>query len=81
MRCYDLLVNCIPGGMIISSLLKHLLPRFDSSFKGRLIRLASKYDTMMRKGDKEVIFIEAFLANVMLLVRKQKSGEMEIETG
>jgi hypothetical protein len=52
-----------------------LLKKFSGEYKSKLIELASKYDTMMQNGgqSKEVIFIEAFVANVMVLAIKQKN--------
>lgn len=67
LRCYDLLVNNIPGGLIISELLKELLPRFRVEYQHNLIMYAAKYDNLLNKGSKEIMFIEAFLANVMVL--------------
>lgn len=56
----------------MSKLMMELLKKFNSPYKAKLIELASKYDTMMCNGgqSKEVIYIEAFVANVMVLAIK-----------
>ena len=60
--------------MILESLLKHLLEKFEPVYQPKLIEYAAKYDHMMAQGSKEIFFIEAFLAHAMMLAAKQKKN-------
>ena len=73
-RCYDLLVNCIPPGMIIRAFVDELLKEFDSQRKPFLLKWAAYYEEKLNQGSKELPFIEAFLAQVMLMLAEQKQG-------
>lgn len=73
-RCYDLLVNCIPGGMIIREFLQQLLKEFSSDYLPKLIKYAAFYEKELQNGSKDILFIEAFLAQVMVLFAEQNAN-------
>lgn len=73
-RCYDLLVNCIPPGLIIRAFVDELMKEFDAQRQPFLLKWAAYYDQQINQGSKELPFIEAFLAQVMLLLAEQKKG-------
>ena len=67
-----MLTNNIPGGLIVSQLLKEIMGRVsDEKFHYLVIEEAAKYENMMQQGSKQIMFIEAFLAQVMVLVFKK----------
>jgi len=66
-KVYDLLVNCIPGDLIIKYLLLDLLSKMDSDVKYELIYYAAYHENKLQKGSKAIFHIEAFIARVMLI--------------
>lgn len=72
-RCYDLLVNCIPVGLIIRELTDNFACHLSDEYKPYLYHFAAHYETMVHQGTKELPFIEAFLAKVMVLIAEQKA--------
>ena len=73
-RCYDLLVNCIPAGMIIRELLDQFISNFKSEYIPKLIKFAAYYENQLHHGSKDLVFIEAFLAQVMVLIAEQRAS-------
>lgn len=73
-RCYDLLVNCIPPGMIIRAFVDELLKELDEPRKPFLLKWAAHYEQKLNSGSKELPFIEAFLAQAMVLIAEMKQG-------
>lgn len=73
-RCYDLLVNCIPPGMIIRTFVDELLKELDEARKPFLLKWAAHYEQRLNSGSKELPFIEAFLAQAMVLLAEMKQG-------
>lgn len=77
---YDLLVNCIPGSMIISEITREVINYLDSSHPGEeklptdIVYFAAMHETKMHMGQKEIMHIEAFIAKVMLLFREFKES-------
>lgn len=71
-RCYDLLVNCVPPGMILKELIVQFLPIFESElFKIQLVEAGAHYENILHLGSKALPFIEAFLAKVMVLITEE----------
>lgn len=68
-KVYDLLINCIPGDMIIKYLLLDLLKKMDSDVKYELIHYASEHENKLQLGSKPIFHIEAFIAKVMLICK------------
>ncbi len=68
-KVYDLLVNCIPGDLIIKYLLLDLLSKMDSDVKFELIHYAAYHENKLQKGSKPIFHIEAFIARVMLICK------------
>lgn len=69
-KVYDLLVNCIPGDLIIKYLLLDLLSRMDSDVKYELMHFAAYHENKLQKGSKAIFHIEAFIARVMLICKQ-----------
>lgn len=73
LRVYDLLANCIPADMILKELVTNLIIRIkDDGAKADIIHWAAHYENKLRQGDKAIIFIEAFMARVMLIIHLEK---------
>lgn len=70
---YDLLCSCIPGSMILEFLCKSLLKQMPTSIKPIIIAAAAHYSHTMSMGTKEIWHIEAFVAQVMNICKKQQS--------
>lgn len=71
-RCYDLLVNCVPSGMIFKELIVQFLPVFESELnKIELVEAGAYYENLLHQGSKPLPFIEAFLAKVMVLITEE----------
>jgi len=68
-KVYDLLVNCIPGDLIIKYLMIDLLSRMDSDVKYDVIYYAAYHENKLQKGSKAVFHIEAFIARIMLICK------------
>ncbi len=68
-KVYDLLVNCIPGDLIIKYLMLDLLTRMDSDIKYEVIFWAAHHENKLQKGSKAVFHIEAFIARIMLICK------------
>lgn len=73
LRVYDLLANCIPPDMIIKEIMVNMVQRLKcEEAKADIAHWAAHYENKLRKGDKAIIFIEAFMARVMLIIHLQK---------
>jgi len=59
--------------MILKQLLTELLQRVkNEDSKSDMIYWAAHYENRLRCGDKAIIFIEAFMARVMLIIHNNK---------
>ena len=71
-KLYELLVNCIPGDLIVKILMEELLSMVentDASLKPKIIEWVSFYENKMQKGSKPIFHIEAMLARIMVLYK------------
>lgn len=69
-KLYELLVNCIPASVILSRLVKELLPCLDDSLKQEILEWAAFYEHRMTTGSKEIFHLEAFIAKFMAVYKK-----------
>jgi replication factor C subunit 3/5 len=67
---YELLTNCIPAEVILSTLTKELMKSLDDVLKHELAHWAAYYDARLRQGSKDIFHLEAFAAKFMALYKK-----------
>jgi replication factor C subunit 3/5 len=67
---YELLTNCIPADVIMSTLLKELLKSLDDSLKHEVTYWAAYYDHRCCKGSKQIFHLEAFVVKFMSLYKQ-----------
>ncbi|KAJ6792289.1 replication factor C subunit 3 [Iris pallida] len=68
-KLYELLVNCIPPEIILKKLLSELLKRLDAELKHEVCHWAAYYEHRMRRGQKAIFHIEAFVAKFMSIYK------------
>lgn len=69
-KLYELLVNCIPAGVIIKTLSKELMKNLDDCLKQEVIEWAAFYEHRIAMGSKEIFHLEAFVAKYMAIYKK-----------
>ncbi|BAM39550.1 replication factor C subunit [Theileria orientalis strain Shintoku] len=74
-QIYDLLVCCIPGDIILETMVNLLLRRIKPSLVPLVVHLAAHFSHTMKMGSKDIWHIEAFLAQTMSLLAKNKSSK------
>ena len=67
---YELLVNCIPGDVIMRVLLSELMKALDDSLKHEVTYWAAYYEHRMCQGSKDIFHLEAFVAKFMAIYKK-----------
>lgn len=67
---YELLTNCIPADVILSTLAGELLKSLDDVLKHEMIYWAAHYDHRCSKGDKKIFHFEAFVVKFMALYKQ-----------
>jgi replication factor C subunit 3/5 len=70
LKFYDLLAQCISGETILRTLLDSLLLAVPPKHQAALIHCAAKYDHNMKLGTKPILHLEAFVAEVMKLIKQ-----------
>ena len=66
---YDLLLNQVPSEDIISEMTKQLICKLnDSEMSLKIKRESSDIQRMLKKGDKDLIYLESFSCNLMCLL-------------
>ena len=69
-KVYDLLINCIPGDLIIKFVLKELCNFVDTNWKYQMVYWAAYHENKMQMGNNPIFHIEAFLARMMFIYKK-----------
>lgn len=69
-KMYELLVNCIPGSLIISRLVSALLPSLDDTVKCKVVQHAALFEHRLVEGSKDIFHLEAFVARVMFVYKE-----------
>ena len=67
---YELLSNCIPGEMIMLTLVRELMKALDDQVKHEVAHWAAFYEHRMRQGSREIFHLEAFVAKFMSVYSK-----------
>lgn len=70
LRRYNLLTNCIPADVIMSTLVKELYKSTDDTLKHELTHWAAYYEHRIRQGSKEIFHLEAFVAKFMSIYKR-----------
>jgi replication factor C subunit 3/5 len=68
-KLYELLAHCIPGDVIMREVLDELVRAAKPELRPRIVELAAHFDHSLKLGAKPVIHLEAFLAQVMAVLR------------
>ena len=67
---YELLTNCIPADVIMTTLVKELCKALDDSLKHEVAHWAAYYEHRIRLGSKEIFHLEAFVAKFMAIYKR-----------
>lgn len=66
---YDLLLNQVPSEDIIVEITRQLVLRLNNSAMAlKIKRESSDIQRMLKKGDKDLIYLESFACNLMCLL-------------
>jgi replication factor C subunit 3/5 len=68
-KYYELMGQCVPGEILMQSLVDGLLLAVDPSLRRDVISAAALYDHQMKMGTKAIVHLEAFTATVMKLLK------------
>ncbi|GAA5886950.1 hypothetical protein JCM16303_003069 [Sporobolomyces ruberrimus] len=68
---YELLVHCIPAPLVLSSITRRLLDRVDEEIKADVAYWAAFYDHRLRQGNKPIFHLEAFVAKIMMIHKRE----------
>lgn len=69
-KLYELLVNCIPGTVILKTLTLELIKNLDDDVKKEVIEWAAFYEHRIAMGSKEIFHLEAFVAKYMAIYKR-----------
>ena len=72
---YNLLSNCIPADVILSTLARELIKMTDESVKHEVAYWAAYYENRLHQGNKDIFHLEAFVAKFMA-VKKRIMADM-----
>lgn len=67
---YELLTNCIPADIIMTTLTRELMKPLDDELKHELAHWAAYYEHRIQLGSKEIFHLEAFVAKFMSIYKK-----------
>jgi replication factor C subunit 3/5 len=67
---YELLTNCIPPEVIMTTLTKELMKSLDDQLKHELIYWSAFYEHRIQIGSKDIFHLEAFVAKFMSIYKK-----------
>lgn len=67
---YELLTNCIPPDVIMSTLVRELMKSLDDTLKHEVAYWAAYYEHRMCQGSKDIFHLEAFVAKFMAVYKK-----------
>lgn len=67
---YELLTNCIPADVIMTTLTRELCKVLDDSLKHELAHWAAYYEHRIRLGSKDIFHLEAFVAKFMAIYKR-----------
>lgn len=78
-RLYELLAQGIPPDTIFRYLVENLVKKCDLTLKAKTIEFASLYDHRMQQGNKHIFYLEAFVANFMMIYKKFVNESMMMD--
>lgn len=65
---YDLLINQVPSLCIIEEITKQVICKANNKHISlEVIRLSNDIQSQLQQGDKELIYLESFICNLMCL--------------
>eukprot|EP01041_Mallomonas_annulata_P009218 gene9218-19116_t len=67
---YELLTNCIPAEIIMTTLTRELMKALDDQLKHELFHWAAYYEHRLVVGSKEIFHLEAFVAKFMAIYKR-----------
>jgi replication factor C subunit 3/5 len=67
---YELLTNCIPADVIMTTLTRELMKSLDDTLKHEVAYWAAYYEHRIVQGSKEIFHLEAFVAKFMAIYKK-----------
>lgn len=67
---YELLSNCIPGDVIMQTLVRELMKSLDDELKHEVAHWAAYFEHRMRMGNKDIFHLEAFVAKFMSIYNR-----------
>jgi replication factor C subunit 3/5 len=68
-KYYELMSQCVPGEVLMQSLVDGLMMAVDPSLRRDIVSAAAQYDHQMKLGTKPIVHLEAFTATVMKLLK------------
>lgn len=78
-RLYELLAQGIPPDTIFKYLVENLVKKCDMTLKAKTIEFACLYDHRMQLGNKHIFYLEAFVANFMMIYKKFMNESMMMD--
>ncbi|KAG1653436.1 hypothetical protein FOA52_006947 [Chlamydomonas sp. UWO 241] len=76
-KMYELLANCIPGELLLKTLLFELLKKLDQELKVEAVHWAAFYEHRLQEGQKTIFHLEAFVAKFMSMYKTWTISLME----
>lgn len=73
-KLYELLVHAIPPRLIIKTLTDCLVARCDEELRASIVEKAALYELRCRQGNKAIFHLEAFVAQVMAMIKSSFEG-------
>lgn len=67
---YELLTNCIPADIILTTLNRELMKSLDDTLKHEVSYWAAYYEHRIVQGSKDIFHLEAFVAKFMAIYKK-----------
>jgi replication factor C subunit 3/5 len=67
---YELLTNCIPADVILTTLTREIMRQLDDTLKHEVSFWAAYYEHRICQGSKEIFHLEAFVAKFMAIYKR-----------
>lgn len=67
---YELLTNCVPPEVILTTLVRELMKSLDDTLKHEVAHWAAYYEHRIVQGSKEIFHLEAFVAKFMAIYKR-----------
>ncbi|MCO5572046.1 hypothetical protein L7F22_025797 [Adiantum nelumboides] len=73
-KLYELLVHAIPARLVLKTLTDCLVDKCDEDLKSSIVEKAAFYELRCRQGNKAIFHLEAFVAQVMSMIKGSFEG-------